>query len=242
MFRSIWNFLLYKPLVNILAFLIVLIPGGDVGMAIILLTILVKLAIFPLTQRSIQSQAKMNLLAPELNKIKKSGASKEEQARLTFELYKKFETNPFSGCLLLLIQLPIIFALYYVFARGIQFDATILYSFTPIPTHINMSFLGLIDIGGKSLLLALVAGVSQYFQAYYMPKPVASADPNSFQDAFAKNMQTQMKYVFPVLITFIAYRSGALALYWATSNAFAIAQQIYITSRKEKNNSVAVSK
>src|SRR3989344_1352353 len=115
MFSSIWNTLLYEPLLNALAFLVSVVPGGDVGIAVIILTILVKIALFPLSQRSIRSQAAMNLLAPELKKIKDSGASKEEQARLTFELYKKNKTNPFSGCLLVLIQIPIIFALYYVF-------------------------------------------------------------------------------------------------------------------------------
>jgi len=122
MISNIWNTVLYEPLVNALAFLVSVIPGGDVGIAVILLTILVKIALYPLSQKSIESQAQMNILTPELNKIKASGASKEEQARLTFELYKIHKTNPFSGCLLVLIQIPIIFALYYVFLKGINFE------------------------------------------------------------------------------------------------------------------------
>src|SRR3989344_3892657 len=109
MLGDIWNFLLYQPLLNILAFLVSIVPGGDVGLAIIILTLLVKIVLYPLSQRSIESQAKMNLLAPELKKIKENGKSKEEQARLTFELYKTNKANPFSGCLLVLIQIPIIF-------------------------------------------------------------------------------------------------------------------------------------
>src|SRR3989344_4013638 len=109
MLTNIWNALLYKPLINALAFLVSIIPGGDVGIAVIILTILVKLILFPFSQKSIKNQAAMVMLAPELDKIKKSGASKEEQAKLTFELYKKHKTNPFSGCLLVLIQIPIIF-------------------------------------------------------------------------------------------------------------------------------------
>src|SRR5450830_788133 len=107
MLSNIWNLFLYKPLINALAFLVSIIPGGDVGIAVIILTILVKLILFPLSQKSIEGQAEINILTPELNKIKASGASKEEQARLTFELYKKHNTNPFSGCLLVLVQLPI---------------------------------------------------------------------------------------------------------------------------------------
>jgi len=236
MLSNIWNLILYRPLVNILAFFVSVVPGGDVGVAVIVLTILVKIALYPLSQRSIMNQAKMKLLEPEINSIKKSGASKEEQARKTMELYKKYKTNPFSGCLLVLIQIPIIFALYYVFFKGIKFDNGILYSFIHVPASINMNFLGLIDIGGKSLVLAILAGVSQFFQAYFMPKPSLPSDPNkkgSFQENFAKSMNMQMKYIFPIVVTFIAYSiSGAIALYWITSNIFAIGQQIYANKKK----------
>lgn len=237
MLTNLWNTVLYEPFLNALAFLVSVTPGGDVGIAVILLTILVKIALLPLSAASIKSQAKMNLLAPELNKIKKSGASKEDQAKQTFELYKKHKTNPFSGCLIILIQIPIIFALYYVFYKGINFDSGLLYSFIPVPTNLNMNFLGLIDIGGKSLVLAIIAGVSQYFQAHFMPQPVASgAEPGSFQESFAKSMQMQMKYIFPFLMAFIAYTvSGAVALYLITSNIFAIGQQVYLRKKSSKD-------
>ena len=222
---------------NILAFLIYVIPGGDVGIAIIILTILVKAALYPLSQRSIESQAKMNLLAPEISKIKAKGLSREEEARHTFELYKTYKTNPFSGCLLVLIQIPIIFALYFVFSRGINFSNGILYSFIHAPEHLNMLFLGLIDISKKSLILAVLAGLSQYIQSFFMPKPnMNMTNPGSFQESFSKSMHLQMRYVFPFIITFIAYSiSGAIALYWMTSNIFATFQQIY-AKNKSKNH------
>ena len=240
MFQNIWDTVLYHPLLNALAFLVSIIPGGDVGVAVIILTILVKLALFPLSQKSIENQAAMNMLAPELDKIKKSGTSKEEQAKLTFELYKKHKTNPFSGCLLVLIQVPIIFALYYVFFKGINFEGGGLYSFVHIPEKINMVFLGLINLGGKSLILAILAGVSQYLQAYFMPKPFTSSsvsgkDNPSFTESFSKSMTMQMKYVFPFVVAFIAYSiSGAVALYWITSNIFAVGQQIYVNKTEKK--------
>jgi YidC/Oxa1 family membrane protein insertase len=234
MLSNIWNLVLYEPLLNALAFLVSVIPGGNVGIAVILLTIIVKIVLYPFSQRSIESQAQMNILAPELNKIKKSGASKEEQARLTFELYKKHKTNPFSGCLLVLIQIPIIFALYYVFLRGINFESGLLYSFIHVPPQINMLFFGFIDITQKSLLLAILAGVSQYLQAHFMPKPAAGAtESGSFQESFAKSMQMQMKYIFPFIVAFIAYSiSGAVALYWITSNLFMVGQQLYIKKKE----------
>lgn len=248
MLLNIWNTVLYEPFVNILAFLIAIIPGGDVGIAIILLTILVKVALFPLSQKSIKSQAILNRLAPELKKIKESGASKEEQAKQTFKLYKTHKTNPFSGCLIILIQIPIIFALYYVFFKGLTFDTNILYSFVKAPENLNMNFLGIIDIGGKSIILAILAGVAQYLQAHFMPKPAqGTATKGSFQDSFSKSMQVQMKYVFPFVVAFISYGiSGAVALYWATSNLFAVGQQIYVNRQnnhdKDPNNDTVIGR
>ena len=239
MLHNIWDFLLYKPLLNTLAFFVAVIPGGNLGLAVILLTLLVKILLYPLSQHSIESQAKMALLTPELNKIKQGGASKEEQGRLTFELYKKNNTNPFSGCL---VQIPIIIvfiSLYYVFYKGINFDGGVLYSFIHIPENINLFFFG-IDISKKSLILAILAGVSQYFQAHYMPKPPATvAEAGSFQETFSKSMNMQMKYIFPFLMTFIAYSSGALALYWITSNVFTIGQQLY-AGRKSSTRQLGV--
>lgn len=246
MLTNIWDTVLYGPLLNALAFLVSIIPGGDIGIAVIILTLLVKLALFPLSQRSIESQAKMKLLEPELSKIKKSGAKKEEQAKQTMELYKTHKTNPFSGCLLVLLQIPIIFALYYVFWKGINFDGTLLYSFVHAPEHVNMNFLGILDIGQKSLVLAILAGLSQFFQAYFMPKAVKSSTPSdkkgSFQESFSKSMSMQMKYVFPFIVAFIAYSiSGAVALYWITSNVFTICQQIY-SNKKNKNKLMLIKK
>ena len=233
MLRTLWNTILYQPLLNVLALLVSIVPGGDVGLAIIILTLLVKIALYPPSQRSIESQAKMNLLAPELKKIKESGKSKEEQARLTFELYKANKANPFSGCLLVLIQIPIIFALYWVFYKGISFDGGLLYSFVEAPERVNMFFLGVLDISQKSLILAILAGISQYLQAHFMPKPASTGEVGSLSHSFSKSMHFQMKYFFPFLVAFIAYTiSGAVALYWITSNIFSIGQQIYATKKK----------
>ncbi len=222
-------------MVNLLAAFVALVPGGDIGLAVILLTVLVKVILFPLASKSIKSQVKMNLIQPEIDKIKNSGKTKEEQARLTFELYKTNKTNPFSGCLLVLIQIPIIFALYYAFYKGINIDPSTLYSFTPIPTITSNNFLGLLDLTSKSIILAVLAGLSQFLQAYFMPKPpVSTATKGSFNESLQKSLQIQMKYVFPVVVTFIAYSiSGAIALYWITSNVFATLQQIYLAKKKE---------
>lgn len=240
MLSYIWNLILYQPLINALAFLVSIIPGGDVGLAVVLLTILVKILLFPLSQHQIRNQAAMNMLAPEIEKIKKGGASKEEQARLTFELYKKHKTNPFSGCLVIIPTIIVLIALYSVFIKGVSFDAHLLYSFINAPEQVNMLFLGIFDLTKESIILAVLAGVSQYFQAYYMPKPPAPSPssknpPDSFQANLTKSMNIQMKYVFPFIIAFIAYEYlGVIALYLITSNVFAIGQQIYVNKTEKK--------
>ncbi len=238
MLGDLWNFLLYKPLLNALAFLVSVIPGGDIGIAVILLTILVKLILFPLSQHQLRNQAAMNMLSPEINKIKKSGASREEQARLTLELYKKHKTNPLSGCLVFIPVIFVLIALYSVFFRGLEFNSELLYSFIHIPKNMNMMFLGLLDISKASLALAALAALSQYFQSYFMPQPAkTSEDGASFQDVFAKSASMQMKYFLPVMIFFFLYTGipgvlaplpGTMALYWITNNIFTILQQVYV--------------
>jgi YidC/Oxa1 family membrane protein insertase len=238
MFTSIWNNVFYKPLLNALAFLVSVVPGADIGLAVVILTVLVKVVLFPLSKKSIESQAKMKLLEPELKKIKDSGLSKEEQAKKTMELYKTSKTNPFSGCLLILIQLPILFALYRVFLSGSGFNLDFLYPFVKLPETISMTFLGL-DLQNKVVLviLAVITGITQFFQFYYMPKnQMSSGEKGSFQDNLAKSMNMNMKYIMPVFIAFIAYSTnGAIALYLITSNIFVTLQQIAFNNKEEKN-------
>ncbi|HEY5587983.1 MAG TPA: YidC/Oxa1 family membrane protein insertase, partial [Candidatus Paceibacterota bacterium] len=105
---ALWNSIFYQPIYNILIFTINHLTFGDVGFAIILVTIIVKLALSPLTKKSIKSQILMKRMEPEIKQIKKDYPNKEEQAKKTFELYKKYGTNPFSGCLVILFQLPVI--------------------------------------------------------------------------------------------------------------------------------------
>ncbi len=240
MFTSIWNNIFYKPLLNALAFLVSVVPGADIGLAVVILTVLVKVVLFPLSKKSIESQAKMKLLEPELKKIKDSGLSKEEQAKKTMELYKTSKTNPFSGCLLILIQLPILFALYRVFfnGSGVGFNLDFLYPFIKLPETISMTFLGL-DLQNKAVLiiLAIITGITQFFQFYYMPKnQMSSGEKGSFQDNLAKSMNMNMKYIMPIFIAFIAYSTnGAIALYLITSNIFVTLQQIAFSKKEDQS-------
>jgi len=236
--HTFFNTIFYIPMYNALVFLVDIIPGGNIGVAVVLLTLIVKFALFPLSQKSVRTQARMRSIEPELKKIKERHKdNQQEQARLTMELYKKEGVNPFSGCLTLLIQLPIIFALYYVFLSGIKFDPKLLYSFISLPQTIGTFFLG-INLAQKSMILAFLAGVTQYFQLKLsMPAPTKREEgvTLSFQEELTRNMNVQMKYIFPFLVFFIAYSfSSAIALYWLVSNLFAIGQELYVKKLMKK--------
>ena len=230
----LWNIIFYRPLYNLLLGIISIMPHGDVGLAVILLTILVKLILFPLTQKSIYSQLEMKALEPEIAKIKEKTADKAEQSKLTYALYKEKKVNPFSSCLLILIQLPIIIALYWVFLKGLGTGSVAPYSFVHSPSVLNMNFLGLFNIAKRSIALAIVAGVTQYFQGYLAQARQGKPSADGMAGQFAQTMQSQMLYVLPIMIIIIAYRvSAAVALYWITSNIFTIGQELY-TRRKMK--------
>jgi YidC/Oxa1 family membrane protein insertase len=228
----IYTHFIYTPLYNGLVALSDLLPFLDAGIIIILFTILVKLVLFPVSKKAVRTQAMMKLVEPELNAIKeKFKNDKQAQALQIMNFYKTKQINPFSSILLLLIQLPIIFALYKIFYTGFSpVDTSILYSFVAVPESINLFFISLIDVTSKSWVMALVAAVSQYFQIRYsMPVLPPKKDKPSFSDDFARNMQVQMKYIFPVMIFFISYHvAAALAIYWTTSNLFMIGQEIVV--------------
>jgi len=203
------------------------------GLAIIILTLIVKIILYPTTTKAIRAQKAMKEIEPHLKKVREEHKdNKQLQAKKTMELYQKHGVNPMSGCLPILIQLPVILGLYRIFWLGLaKVDTAILYSFIQAPVALGMIFLG-IDLTGKSLLLALIAGVGQYFQTAISlgkqePTPEKKEGTTStFQEDFSRSMQMQMRYVFPFLIAFIAYKfSAAVALYWATSNILSIVQE-----------------
>jgi len=211
-------------------------PFVDAGIAVILFTIIIKLILFPLSKTAVTTQFRMRQLAPKLEEIKKEHKDdKQEQAKKTMELYRENGVNPFSSILLIFIQLPIIFALYYVFLKGglPDINMDLLYSFVPAPENVNTMFLGTFNIIESSWILALAAAVTNFFQVRFsVPKYVSKkkkGDGPSFKDDLAKSMNVQMRYIFPLVVFFIAGSlSGAIALYWTTSNMFMIGQELVI--------------
>ena len=235
---NIFNEVLYRPLFNLLVLIYEYFPVRDFGVAVILLTILIKILLFPFGKQSIRVQKAMNELQPKIKEIqKKYKDNKAEQARLTMELYKKEKINPFAGILPLLIQIPILIALYQLFWKGIQIDGVKhLYSFVSMPGPIDPTFLGGINLSNPNLALAIFAGISQFWQVKISsPKTLKTREKNQFPQ-FSEIMQKQMLYFFPVLTIFILLKiPSAVALYWTVSTLFSIGQQYWQT--REKGNS-----
>jgi YidC/Oxa1 family membrane protein insertase len=244
MITSIFHTLFYNPLYNSLVLLVDLIPGGDVGLATILLTCLVKFILFPLSKQATKTQLLMKQLEPEIKKIReKYEKNKEELARQTLDFYRKNNLNPFASFFLVLIQLPIILALAFVFYRGglPHINTELLYSFISAPTLINTNFLGLFDITKTSLILSILTGIAQFIQirlsvpAYEKPAVVEGKTP-SFSDDLAKSMNVQMRYVMPIFMFIVCLNvSGAVALYWITGSIFMIAQELYLRKTIKKD-------
>lgn len=242
MLSSLFNVVLYKPLYNAFIGLISAFPWIDAGIVVIILTLLVKLVLFPLSQKSVRSQIEMKNIQPEIDEIKiKYKDNKQEQALKTMQLYKERKINPFMGVFLALIQLPILIALYMVFYRGgldvIHVES--LYSFIKAPVEINKFFLGLFDITQKNVWLAVLVALAQYFQVRFtMPsikKENKDKKESSFQDELAKSMSVQMKYVMPVFMFLVAKSFPALvSLYLITSSLFAIGQELYMKKLLKK--------
>jgi YidC/Oxa1 family membrane protein insertase len=231
----------YEPIYNALVFLIDIIPGGDVGLAIILLTLVVKFILLPLHRKAIVSQIKLREIQPKVDEIKEKYKDKQEQATKTFELYKQEKISPFSGCLPILIQLPIIFALYRVFLNGFDFsNLEHLYSFISSPDAVNINFLGVFDLSARNLFLAVLAGITQFFQIDLAVKRTpAPKNDGSIQSNVAGMMNKQMRFFMPVFVAFISYQiSGAIALYWSVNNIFTTVQEIVINRKMAKKKEV----
>ncbi|OGZ24066.1 MAG: hypothetical protein A2896_01070 [Candidatus Nealsonbacteria bacterium RIFCSPLOWO2_01_FULL_43_32] len=233
---SAFNLILYQPLFNALIFLYNYIPGHDFGIAVIVLTLLIKLILYPLGVQGIRSQRALSGLQPKIKEIQeKFKNDKEKQAKATMELYKQEKINPFSGCLPLLVQLPILIGLFQVFWRGFgEQQLRFLYGFVAYPGQINMAFLGIVNLAEASIFLAILNGIMQFFQTKMMtPRPGSGQAPTKKGSPdFSSMMQKQMLYFFPLFTVFILWRMpAAIGLYWLTTTLFTILQQ-YIMLRK----------
>lgn len=227
---NIFNALLYKPLFNSLVLLYNYAPGHDFGISIILLTLIIRIIIYPLSVKAISSQKTLQKVQPKIQEIqKKYKDDKEKQAKEILEVYKTEKVNPFSGLFLAIIQLPILIALYKVFWQGLDPKELInLYNFVLNPVQINAVFLGIIDLSKANMIIAILAGIVQFYQTKMLMPPKSQSVASKSPD-FSQMMQMQMTYFFPILTVIILLGlPSALGLYWTTSGIFSIIQQHFI--------------
>ena len=227
---TLYTEILSRPLFNAVIFIYNILPWNDFGLAIIILTTLIRILFFPLSIKTVRSQKAMNLLSPKLQEIKqKFKDDKSAQSVETMKLYKENNINPLAGCLPLLIQLPILIGLYSAFIAGLKPESlNMLYGFISNPGVINKISFGFIDTTSKMPLLAVFAGATQFIQARMTKSQNQSLSVNKEMAA----LNSQMLYFFPIMIIVIGWNLPAgLILYWITTTVFSILEQLYIKYR-----------
>lgn len=238
--KEFFKAILYKPLFNILIFLTWLVPGNNIGWAIVTLTVLIRLALLPSTAKATTAQRDISRLAPLVADIKKKYKDdRQGEAQATMELYKEHGVSPWGSCLPLLIQLPILWVLYRVFMVGLnteRFD--LLYKFTPAPDHINTIWLGMDLSQPNRWVLPILAGLAQLLQSWQMkkmnPQPEKGKDSQNPAD-FSRILSGQMMFIMPIFTVIIAMRlPAALALYWFITTLFMVGQTWWLMRKKQK--------
>lgn len=235
---NIFNVVFYRPVLNLLVFLYNIMPGHDIGLAIIIMTVVIKLILLPLSKQSIKSQKALQGLQPKINEIKKKYAdNKEEQGRAMMQLYKEEKVNPFSSCLPLLIQLPFLWAVFQVFRAGLSGQSlNLVYYFIHRPEFINTISLGFVNLAKPNVVLAVLAGLAQFWQAKMLTvkRPEIKTSGAKDEDMMAI-MNKQMLYIMPALTVFIGLSfPGGLALYWLVTTVLTALQQLYLFKQKEE--------
>ena len=235
-FIQAFNALLFQPLFNALILIYQYLPGQDFGVAVIVLTILIRVALYPLMASSLKAQKALSEMQPKIQELQqKYKDDKEKQAKEVMALYQKEKLNPFGGCLPVLLQLPILFALFRVFWQGLTPEAMgSLYSFVPNPGAINPMFIGLVNLAEPSIFIAFLAGITQFFQSKMLlpknnPKP-QGGKASQFTELFQK----QMLYFFPIFTVLILWKlPAAIGIYWIVTALFSIFQQNLIFNKKK---------
>ncbi len=232
---QLFTTIFYQPILNLLVFLYNTVSFQDLGVAIILLTVIIKAILWPLNKKSIKSQKDLQELQPKLNELKKQyGDDKMGLSQATMNLYKESKINPLSSCLPLLIQLPFLFAVYRVFRDGLNNKLDLVYSFINKPEVINGVFLGFLDLNKPSIYLAVLAGLAQFWQAKMMStkKPEVKTD-SSKDESMTSIMNKQMLYFMPAITIFIGISlPGGLTLYWFIITLLTALQQALIFKKK----------
>lgn len=236
----LYNEILFRPILNLLIWLYVTLPGADLGIAIIVLTIIIKLILYPFTVAQIKQQRALQSMQPKIAEIRnRLKGDKEAQAKELMELYRKDKVNPAASCLPLVIQLPVFIALYQALRVGLQSQSlSMLYSFVPNPGTIHAVLFGMADLTKPNYILAVLAAGVQFWQTWMMMKQTGTTTPPPVEvkgDKGAKDedmsamINKQMMYVMPIMTLIIGIKlPGGLTLYWFVMSLLTVAQQYWL--------------
>jgi len=231
----------YQPVLNLLVFIYNIIPFNDFGVAIILLTVIIKLIFWPLGGKAIKSQKALQDLQPKIDKIKQEYKDdKVTSSQKIMELYKDNKINPFSSCLPLLIQLPFLWAVFRIFRSGVENNLDLVYPFISRPESINTISFGIVDLGVPNVYLAILAGLAQFWQAKMVSvrKPEIKT-PGAKDENMMAIMNKQMLFIMPAVTVFIGMSlPGGLTLYWLVITLVTVIQQLLVF--KKKNNTEVI--
>ena len=234
--KFLFDALLYQPIFNLFVLVYHLIP--DVGVVIVIMTVMLKAVLYPFTAASLKAQKSLADLQTQVDQIKKKYPNDKDRVnREMLELYRVNKVNPLGSCLPLIIQLFISIALYYVLRAGLTSDDfTKLYSFVPNPGHINTVSLGWLDLSqSRNIVLALLAGASQFWVSRMMvrKRPPAAVGPGGKDEDMMAMVNKQMLYFVPVITVFAGLQFPAgLALYWFFSTLLTGFQQLVLFREK----------
>lgn len=240
MISSLFHTILYQPIFNLFVGLYNILPGHDLGLVILVLTVLIRLALYPLTNSSIKAQKSMQDLQPKMAAIKSEFPNdKQKQAEATMALYKTHKINPLTSCLPMLVQLPLLIALFWVLRDGLasQNLGANLYPFVHNPGVLNPLSLGSFDLAKPSIVLSVLAGLAQFFQAKSLSvkKAPKEAGSGAKDEDMTAMMNKQMLYVMPVMTVLIGIKFPAgLTLYWFSSTALMVAQQMLMFRKRNE--------
>ncbi len=249
----LFNELLYRPLFNSMVFFYNTIPGADVGIAIIITTLIVRVLMIPLYRASIRSQREITIIQPILKELQVK--YKDDRQKMSEELmkaYKEHNVNPFAGILLLIVQIPILIAIYNVSLNLFKPETyPALYSFVTLPEKFNTLSFGFLDVSSpQNIILALLVGLSQYYQIKLIikrtqpkkdtkkEKKKKKSDTPEVPD-FATTLNKQMLFLMPILVTIFAFTLPAsMSLYWITTTVFTIVQEFFLIKTIDKKEGV----
>lgn len=236
-FKNLFREVFYKPIFNTLIFLISILPNHSLGWAIILLTLIIKLILLVPNQKALKAQKAMQKVQPQLDALKKKYKDNPSKlAEETMLIWKKYKVNPMSSCLPMLVQFPVLIALFYVVKDGLgSINPEFLYgSLKSFDTaSIQTIFLGIIDLTKINLIVLPIAiGLLQFGQ---MRLALGKSLKNAPENSPMPMMNKTMIYFMPLMIAFFtASLPAAVGFYWGTSTLFGIAQQVAVNRSKDE--------